>query len=423
MARSMLTPPRHPGPLACVLALLGVSLASAADAPPPTFPGPPVTVTAIAIPAFPGASAIWGALGCDARNHIWVAVTADRVPTPSAHLFEFLPETNQLLPRSDVVAELQHAGLDRPGQQQMKIHSHIVPASDGYLYFASMDEKGERDDGSQPPTWGGHLWRLRPADSKWEHLLATPHALIAVAAGSHYVYALGYFGHVLYQYDTKTGQTNHVAVGSIAGHVSRNFLVDDRGHAFVPRVEYDPALGPKPKLRSWHASLIEYDPQLREIAATPLPHYGQGNPTLSHGIVAFQSLPDRSVAFITHEGFLYLIQPPASDGPATIKPIGYFDPADPAYVAALNLSSDQTKLQGLCRLHSDLYPHQAYQWITFDLTTGCRIVQPLALTNADPKILEDALLYGSSTRDPAGRVYVGGTILHQGKPLLLQIEP
>jgi hypothetical protein len=263
--------------------------------------------------------------------------------------------------------------------------------------------------------------------------LSSPHALIAVAAGDRYVYALGYFGHILYQYNTVSGVTDRVTVGSIAGHISRNFIADDRGHAFVPRLEYNTNPGPASSrsARPWHVSLVEYDTQLREIAATAIYRYGKGNPTLNHGIVAFQPLPNRSIAFITHDGFLYIIDPPhptaqtqpASQSPAIVRPIDYFYPHGPSYTACLSLSSDGTRLQGLSRLQADLYPHQAYRWITFDPATGSRTVQPVTLTNADPGILEDALLYGSAVRDAAGRVYVAGTILHQGKPLLLQIQP
>ena len=56
----------------------------------------------------------------------------------------------------------------------MKIHSKIVQGPDGCLYFASMDEEGERTDGSRPPTWGSHLWRLRLSDGGWEHLFSAP---------------------------------------------------------------------------------------------------------------------------------------------------------------------------------------------------------------------------------------------------------
>src|SRR5229473_700087 len=153
----------------------------------------------------------------------------------SAHLFELNPDTSTFSDRGNVVAELERLGLRRPGETQMKIHSRIVQAQDGYQYFSSMDESGENEDGSKLPTWGGHLWR-RGRGPGWEHLAATREALIAVATGGPYVYALGYFNHVLYQFDTRTRRLRSVTVGSAGGHVSRNFFVDARGHAFVPRI-------------------------------------------------------------------------------------------------------------------------------------------------------------------------------------------
>ena len=43
-------------------------------------------------------------------------------------------------------------------------------------------------------------------------------------------------GDILFQYDIETGRAKRVTVGSTGGHVSRNFLSDVRGYAYVPRV-------------------------------------------------------------------------------------------------------------------------------------------------------------------------------------------
>ena len=69
---------------------------------------------------------------------------------------------------------------------QMKIHSKPVQANDGFLYFASMDEYGEKEDGTRLPFYGSNLWRIRAnvskniiAETEWEHLLALPEGIIA----------------------------------------------------------------------------------------------------------------------------------------------------------------------------------------------------------------------------------------------------
>jgi len=151
------------------------SAASGAQKPSSSSPQPrgPL-VKPIAVPSFPGSYAVWGGVGSDSRGHVWFAICAKDVPAPSAHLYEYVPETETLTDRGDVVSELERAGVYRAGEGQMKIHSRIVQAGDGHLYFASTDEQGENKDLGKPPTWGGHLWRLRLPENKWEHLLATP---------------------------------------------------------------------------------------------------------------------------------------------------------------------------------------------------------------------------------------------------------
>ena len=180
-----------------------------------------------------------------------------------------------------------------------------------------MDEEGEAGDGSVYPTWGGHLWRLS-ATGAWQHLRTTKEALIAVAAGGPYVYALGYFNHVLYQYHTKTGVMKSVAVGSAGGHVSRNFAADARGHAFVPRITRAATGSPA-------AALVEYDADLKELAATPLPEYFEKGNDDSHGIVGVSSGADGSSLVATGKGRLYQIVPQTS-GPSTITDLGWFHP-------------------------------------------------------------------------------------------------
>ena len=255
--------------------------------PIPEDPAAAPSLREIPLPEFPGAYAVWGAIGRDRRGHVWVGVSAHEVARPSAHLVEYDPETDRVIDRGDVVGQLERLGLARPGEGQMKIHSKIVPGPDGLLYFASMDEQGEATDGSRLPTWGSHLWRVRPDGGDWEHLLAAPEGLIAVAGGGPFIYALGYFDHALFQYDCRTGSVRSVRVGAEGGHISRNFLADDRGHAYVPRLRRY-TIGGEAAMRT---TLVEYDEALRERNETPIRHYSPPPTTTRTGSSGWSTWP------------------------------------------------------------------------------------------------------------------------------------
>ncbi|KKL06684.1 hypothetical protein LCGC14_2593580, partial [marine sediment metagenome] len=189
-------------------------------------------VKRVAIPDFPGTFAIWGATGRDSRGHIWFGVCGHDMANPTGHLFELIPSTGKVIDRGDLISALKSNGVYREGELQMKIHSKIFQVGE-YMYFCSMDEKDEDMEKEKLPTWGSHMWRLRLTDGTWEHLKTTKDALIGMAAGGKYVYALGYNRHALHQYETATGKTRRVEVGAIGGHISRGLLADGRGHVYV----------------------------------------------------------------------------------------------------------------------------------------------------------------------------------------------
>ena len=375
----------------------------------------PALAKEITVPDVPGAWSIWGATGRDQRGHIWFAVATHQIDVPTAHLFEFIPETGEVIDRGDVVSELKRLGLLRDGERQMKIHTKIIQAGE-YLYFASMDEDGEDEETEKLPTWGGHFWRLRLADNRWEHLMAAPEALIALAGTSNYMYVMGYFGHVLYQYDINTGGTRSVRVGSMGGHVSRNILCDQRGHVYVPRVKADERHGPV-------TTLVEYDTSLNEIGETPLNYYLRGRPAHSHGIIGLQTLPDGSIAFTTHSGRLSLIHP-EGDGPAKVTDLGWFGPTGPTYAPMLFADDTGRYLMGAVRSGWD----QPCQWAVYDLETGTHSVGPFDVTKPVGLDVGRSLLYGSQTRDDAGNCYIVGLQPKSGrgegsKPIVLQVHP
>jgi hypothetical protein len=68
---------------------------------------------------------------------------------------------------------------------------------------------------------------------------------------------------VLYQYDTVTQSINKVTVGSVNGHISRNFLASQNGHVFVPKIEFSAN-------NTLKVNLNEYDNTLNLVASTHL---------------------------------------------------------------------------------------------------------------------------------------------------------
>ena len=399
---------------ALLATMAGCALQGSIPTPPPL---PPTwtashrspTVARIEVPEVPGSNAIYGAVGRDDRGHLWFGVSSKGVETPSAHVFEFDPATGKLTDRGDVVTAMKGCGVYRPDDQQMKIHSRIVQAADGHMYFASMDEEGESVQPEGLPTWGGHLWRLRLPEYKWEHLIAAPEALIAVAEGGRWVYALGYWGHKLYQYDSKTGKVRSVKVGAFGGHISRNLFADRRGHVYVPRVK------PGAEPGSAVATLVEYDPNLREVGQRPLAHYIESTPAKSQGITGFVELPDGSTAFLTQYGHLALVRP-SSSGPATVTDLGWFHPRGSAYTHSLFTDATGRYLIGAAR------KNDRYEWVVYDLQTRSSRAFPFRMGSGRRRGRRRRDLYGTAVRDDAGNCYlVGGD--RGGVPLILQVRP
>ena len=377
--------------------------------PPPSDFATPPTVERLSLPAVPSGQAIWGATGRDRSGRIWfgVSVAGSRGRT-SAHLLRYDPVSRSWASKGSVLEQLRLAGLYREGIGQVKIHTKIVPADDGFLYFASSDEDGENADGSVPPRWGGHLWRMRPDDERWEHVMAAPDGLVAASAAGRYVYVLGYWGHVLHQFDTLTSSSRKVVVGSTEGHVSRNFLSSVDGHAFVPRLRREPG-------GALTAALVQFDEQLREVASTPLEHYlGKGSPGGNHGITGLATLPDGRIAFTTALGYLYLVEPTVG-APAKVQPVGWFHPGGQAYAPSLFAYGGNNLLAGVTQRGN------RFDWVVYELTTRTSTAQTL-----DTSQLGGALLYGSMARDDAGGSYLVGwaeASLGSPVPLALRVTP
>ena len=381
----------------------------------PLIPFEVPRVERVPLPDFPGAHAVWGASGVDRDGNIWIGISANGSGGVSARLVALDPSSGRVTLHGDAVSMLRQAGLARPGDRQMKIHTKIYEAADGYLYFASMDEEGEKDDGSRLPTWGSHLWRYHPAVGHWEHLAAVPEGLIAVALGGQYVYALGLFGHVVYQYDIQTQTLRRQEIGSIGGHISRNLLADVNGHVYVPRLRQAISAGAATRLgltteQRLRATLVELDETLQEVAETPLVHYANDSFWSDHGIVSFVPLRDDSIVFATSRGYLYRVFP-SPNGPAAVVELGWLHPDGPSYSPALFSYDGQSEVAGLAKRKDH------WEWVYLGLNARQGVASPLP-TQVVPA---NALLYGSATRDNTGAFIVVGQVEY--RPALFRLIP
>jgi hypothetical protein len=371
------------------------------------FTAPTVTEIKFTVPK--NVDAIWGATGRDDSGHIYFGASSQSGDYGSAFLYQYNPETGDVIEQSDVVAELKRNQVYRQGMRQNKLHSKFYQANDGYLYFSSFDEGGEAKGIN--PTWGGNLWRKLPDDTHWQHLLATEEALIGINTNGRYVYALGYWDHALYQFDTETEKIKKVTVGSTNQHVSRNFIVDEIGHAYVPQLI-------KNDFNEVEVSLAEYNEELKLVANYPLPSYQSADFEHHHGIVAYTSMKNGNIYFTSADGGLYQVKP--FDKSATkVQYKGMMHPDGEAYIASLFAIDGTGILAGIGR-QSVKGGDRGYEWIIFNTNLNQAMTTKIELDSVDKP-----LLYGTLTRDNKGDMYLVGRqkALTEGyEPLLLNLS-
>ena len=349
-------------------------------------------VEIISLPEVEDVDAIWGATGRDDDGNIYFATSSHGGEYGSSYLYQFDPITQKITLQSDTVTQLKANNIYREGMRQNKLHSKIYQADDGYLYFSSFDEGGEAEGVN--PTWGGNLWRKRPNDTNWQHVFTTEAALVGINTNGRYVYALGYWDHVLYQYDTQTSKINRIVVGSVGRHTTRNFLVDEIGHAYVPRLTEN-------DFNEVTATLVEFDVNLKEVATYPLPSYKAEKISSHHGIVAYTSMKNGDIYFTSAEGGLYRIQPFLS-GNSKVSYQGMMHPEGEAYIASLFTIDGEGLLAGIGRSKYNKNKLN-YEWITYQINLNLAYSTELPLTN-----IKTPLIYGSLTRDNEGGFYSVG---------------
>ena len=363
-------------------------------------------------PAFDGAEASWGSTGRDDRGQIWIGLSARLGEGASAHLCRYDPTADACLDCGDVLSQLARLGILRPGEAQMKIHTKLVQATDGHVYFASADDTGMDPVTLQLPIWGSHLWRIDPQDCAWEHLAALPEGVIALSGAGKWVYAFAYFGHVLYQLDTESGNLRRVVVGSVGSHISRNLFCDASGHVYVPRVQPGAAPG------TFLVDLVEFDTALEERAAHRLDYYGATADLWSQGITGFAHMNDGAIVFVTQPGHLYRVTPHPA-GASELMSLGWLDGAGD-YVPSLFTPDGTDTLVGVLRQDGE-FSGLSFEWYTHDLRSGQTALEPFLIDGKEAG--RSYRLYGSETADAQGGMYLVGYFGRAGvkTPVLLRV--
>lgn len=361
-------------------------------------------ISNLTLPPEKNGAVSWGATGRDDNGNIYFGVSTYTSYDNTAFLYQLNSQTNEIEYLSDVITELKHSGFYKEGDSQNKLHSKFYQADDGYVYFTSFDETGESESKQQLPTFGGHIWRIKPGERRWEHMLSTKEALIALNTDGRYVYALGYWNHVLYQYDTLSRRFNRLTVGSADGHVSRNILTS-KNRVFVPKVE-------KSKEGNTLVHLIEYDTELNMLDAHPLEHYMNENIYGSHGIVSYSTLKNGDIYFITGKGALYKIAITNNDK-RNVEFISFISDSNSpgGYFPSLFTLDGQDFLVGMGVIKGT----KQYSWFIHELSTNTTVTYDL------PDFNNQFLLYGSVTRNEDGDMFIVGVDRNNRSKNIVQI--
>jgi hypothetical protein len=339
---------------------------------------------------------------------MYFGVSAADVDDPTARLFRYAPKEERFEDLGSVNNQLDRLKLRKTDpfpETQMKIHSKIFDAGDGRIYFSSQDEHEESSDGSKNALFGGRLFSMDINSKQWECPLATSEGLIATAAGPRYVYCLGYFGHVVYQYDTKKRSVRSIALGTYRGHASRNLFIDHREHCYAIRLkEYSGSetsgVSTINDVRV-RASLVELDTELGEAAEWPLDDYQPSDSLDSHGITGFAKLTDGNIVFVTHSGALWRLV--VGGKSSKLERLGWVHPEGPAACESLFAPTGKDYVMGFTQLASG-----PYEWFVFDLKNKRSTILRLSMDSRDTLSQPTLLVYGCDTLDDAGRVYVTG---------------
>ncbi|MCH2057397.1 MAG: hypothetical protein MK214_12485 [Thalassotalea sp.] len=206
----------------------------------------------------------------------------------------------------------------------------------------------------------------------------------------------------LYQYDTQTNEFKQITIGSTSTHVSRNFVVDENGHAFVPSLQLN-------DFNELVVNLNHYDTELRLLGSYPMTSYQKDPIKYHHGIIAYTALENGDIYFTTSDGGLYQLALNASGGEKlTLK--GNMHEVDSPYTAPLFPLAGKIMVTGLSQYTEN--KKRKYAWVNYETQNQLSIAHDIDINLPG--------LWGTITKDDLGNMYLGGWD-HNRAPVFIKL--
>nr|WP_136251767.1 hypothetical protein [Ningiella ruwaisensis] len=351
-------------------------------------------------------TAVWNGVGINDEGEVYLGLSSIQAVDNTAFVISIDPKTQQIKRHSDAVSQLKQEGVYETGLSQKRLQTDFIADDDGFIYFATHDRMGM--DKSNLSQSGSYLWRMHKGDDNWELLLKTEESIIAIKKHKQFIFALSFWDHVLYKYDTVSQLSSAIKIGSFPRHFSRKFIIDKRGHIFVPRVEKDIE-------DQLSVVLVELNTDLAILDIHPMPDYWNANGLGNHGIVASTETLEGVTYFTVASGGLYKLEESVS-GRSKLDYLGKFEPQLPESYISLVIAPEQVPILvgfGKTKRESDYY------WFIRELSTNIVVNYPA--TEFDGRFL----LYGANHKRDKSQIYiVGEQLLEDGisKPVLYKAE-
>jgi hypothetical protein len=367
----------------------------------------------IEYPDFPEAHSTWGSIGYNATSntvHIGVTNHHDNIG-----LYTYNP-TQNAMKLNGFIRDMAHL---RSYQWQGKIHSKIVAAPDGSIYFTTDGGESREEYLMEHPHGysGGFFMKWNPKTNDLKNLgIGMPYESLKdvdIDPRTGILYGITYpQAHFLVYNPTK----NHIRdLGRLASsHVPRVLFTDWWGNCYYV---------------DWRQRLVKYDAQLDSLvfARESLPAFpGTPGSKIITGVTAYAKDEAKGIIYLITYGAKLIAFHPEKDGIGKVEDLGgVIDtgkaPAWGPYVPNLNIG-DNGKLYYIIGGHGNYVLKDKTVLVEFDPATRKKtILQEYPITS-----MTEAT--GSDIRDKDGNMYFAARRNPSGKgdstrPFMIKFNP